>query len=702
MSSPGRQEQVSITIERLNSVYLVPRDHPSPDALRACVDEMVSNKLAECCRRVMAQAIDASDPSVWFIRWLDVGFTSDVSAIHDGRFADALGTEIGKTVVATFARGADGESVLRFPDRPAYLAQFVEDIATGHAWDKWYYDNSLRTLSASQAIAQALVREPEAAAETLSRLAANGSLDKIVAALNDRDARLIYCACFGTQTAPATMSFATADAVLAAWPAAFPERLSSTASARSLRLLAAVRKLHPGLAVNGELRDAIDNLLSFAQLLSRVANSELLALKVAAGDLYGAVEMARASGADHFADCIPRVEQVAGNNVVWMTKLAATISPPAPTQAETRNSITGSNRNFISPFGGIFLLLPSYLEQDLEEITTAAPYPDFPNADKSSLLRAIVLAKLFGADRAADVLSDPALLLAVGSKQAVARESLKWLSEHASQEANQECMHRLMQAMWQKGYATGRYLSLELIAVNKLGKVLLLRDLENDVWLWAIPWQDEVSETRALFRQAIKWIPQIAERPAWLLIDSKLSSFMDTETLSAWSGSILCCEPSLQTGLQLVPVNTGSTGQEFWAAESIDISDPEVSTVLRLFAAAKSPAADLAYLSLSVPGGSPVSILPNFEFDLVWSLIARAVLRAFARRLMGFGKSGARYLRDNFLSGMSSVEAQADNIAVELPSCPLFVVLSMAGVNGQTYTIPWLNGIQVKLSLPSS
>jgi hypothetical protein len=105
--------------------------------------------------------------------------------------------------------------------------------------------------------------------------------------------------------------------------------------------------------------------------------------------------------------------------------------------------------------------------------------------------------------------------------------------------------------------------------------------------------------------------------------------------------------------------------------------------------------ADAEYLALAdagVPGGAAadIALLP----------LAAATLRGFAARLLGFATAGAPFLYDNFLAGTAVLAPLDGEIAVELPRVPLDVVLRMAGVDRQTFTVPWLDDAVVTLSLP--
>jgi hypothetical protein len=97
-------------------------------------------------------------------------------------------------------------------------------------------------------------------------------------------------------------------------------------------------------------------------------------------------------------------------------------------------------------------------------------------------------------------------------------------------------------------------------------------------------------------------------------------------------------------------------------------------------------------------------IWPDREFDPVldgtFSLIARAALKHFARKLSGFEASGPEHLYQNFLLGLSEVRNSDQRLEVRLPASPLSVILRMAGLQEQKYVATWLKGSEVWLLPP--
>ncbi len=81
------------------------------------------------------------------------------------------------------------------------------------------------------------------------------------------------------------------------------------------------------------------------------------------------------------------------------------------------------------------------------------------------------------------------------------------------------------------------------------------------------------------------------------------------------------------------------------------------------------------------------------------TLFARAALRGFAARLIGFEWSSAAYLRERFLTGMSIAELTPGAIDLRLAESPLKIIMQMAGIDGETLALPWLPDTLIRLRL---
>ena len=704
MTGEDAVRNASVTIRRMESVYVVPRGHPSPAVLQARMDALAREHLVWSCRRILGPALDPRDPSLWFIRRLSIGLTLDAGALDSEQAALAWGAQLGKSLVETFSRGADNESVVYFPDRATYLAQFTADLAEGRAWNKWYYEDSLRSLPVGQAIAQALAREPEFIPATLRQLLANSQLERVLNALGESGARIVYEASFEAYPSSSQSEREAAETVLAAWPIALAMfRDSHSASSRAaLCLLATTLSLAPAIDTSRQLRATIDHLRAFAELLGKAPDPEMLALNLAAGDLEGAIQKAHAAGTMPARDTLVFVERLAQNDLAWMRRLVETLAPVAAAAVRPSGRIEAEPRSFASSFGGVFLLLPSLLDAGIEEILADAPYTGLPEPEMHQALRLILLLKLLGADWAHQAANDSALLLAAGLDKPLLPETLASFSELATEQMNQKFLRALAAVLLRKTHSSGHYLLLESATMEGLGQSLLLRDLESDVCLWALACQDSVANTQHMLRGALEDLAAILEgSEGYMVIGPEASAYLDSEVISALRRPVVWLEPSQKAGLTPVPLDSRGTTQTLWGEKSSTLLPEDFGRLASLLPARRPMERDLQYLALSGSHGARKAILANAGFDLAWSLPARAALRSFARKLMGFDQSSLKYLRENFFSGTSSIHVQDNTISVELPACPLAVVLNMAGVHGLTYSVPWLNSAQVELSLPS-
>ena len=175
----------------------------------------------------------------------------------DAGFFDAHGVarEWGHSLASEILSIVEGEqlsdSILRFPNRAAYLARFLSDLASGRAWGKWYYEefSDLQILSIRQAICSIFLRGDPPPVELLLQIASIGQLESLLGALREDDARLIFNLCFDSASSlsrPDNLQ-KWAGIVLELWNSA-PLRASSYSENRfgdALRLLARTLSRHP-------------------------------------------------------------------------------------------------------------------------------------------------------------------------------------------------------------------------------------------------------------------------------------------------------------------------------------------------------------------------------------------------------------------------------------------------------------------------
>jgi hypothetical protein len=711
----GREEREGsrVTIDRMNGLYLVSRQHPDPTKLRQRLDKVMRDQLAPACGRFLAQALDPGDPSVWLIRRLDVDLALDVGAVDDAALARIWARQIATATVRAMAYGADGDTVLHFPDQAAYLAQFVADLAEGQAWGKWYYRafDSLRSLPTGTAMSEALIRDPALTEAVLRQLAERGRLERLLGTLSERDAQRVYAACCAAQASAAPASGGgrrrSIETLLAAWPTALPRPLPARVATahNKLRLYLAVRAGSPALPAGDELRTAIDHLLALATVLQQMAAPTALIASLATGDLHRAASLARQAGLSGYLKNLRFFQQVASGDGKWLARVARTIAKPSssPPPRGGRGGVRlPAAQKLATRFGGIFLLLPSLLELGLPELTEPILRSKLDGVERAQAARYLVAVKCFGRARAREAAHDPVLNLAVGLDGPPPAEATSASSRSTAAALDQAGQARLVERLARLGRLEGRRLSAELVAAPSSGKaVLLVRDVAHDAWVYTAPAGADGDEAQAALDRGLAVVRAAVETPLEaLLLGPEIGGRLDLDALARGGTRFTWLARAQLPGLAPLHVGRSSDGEPLtlWTAEPEGIPGAMQEALARYLARARPAAQELAYLSLA---DHDLALVADLRSDLTWSLVANAVLKGLARRLLGFHWSSAEYLYQNFLGGTGLVQIEDHHIEVQLPSCPLQVVLRIAGVNGQTYTVPWLDEAEVRLSLES-
>ncbi|MBK7916051.1 MAG: hypothetical protein IPJ94_07295 [Chloroflexi bacterium] len=629
----------TLTIGRLNGRYTLPAQHPQPERVQARLDDVVRKDGTAVIGRLLDQTLPADDPSIWLIRRLDFTLLADVGRLEADELGQLWGRQVTQTIVQAIANGPDGQNVLRFPHRAAFVAQFVADVADGAAADKWYYQDfaGLRHLLPGQAIREAIVREGATAVPILRHLAQNNRLEHILRALSDSDAARLV------EILPdaATADQPAWDQVLAVWPSVARTENGRFATPKNqLRLWLAVAEQSP----DTPSLTAVTHLLQLADVLKTTADPLVVARHVGRGELAAAVALARRSGARDGLESLPAWQEAAAGDPDWPVVVAKTLVPvtavrPTPSPGQT----------FMSPLGGLFLLLPILVDLRVPELVGnltqrrrgAEGEEEIsvqPRSAASHFLYWLAL-KCLGGARAAQWRDDPALLLALGLAEA----------PDEPPEFSPRQLADLRQA-WRgllrdQGRIDGRFLALDTNVTSRPEKEI-----------------------------EISLQPRSAASYFSVLRDMRYDYWLDI---------------GLPLDVQLTIDHWPLTIDHFHLLTDDERPDWLATAVPDYAAKAKPAAATLAYCAL-----------PNLppDLDATLTLLAQGILRTFARHLLGFAWSSPAYIYDNFLIGDSQITLTADEIRVQLPPSPLHTVLRLTGWHDRSYTLPWLPERNVRVS----
>ena len=255
-------------------------------------------------------------------------------------------------------------------------------------------------------------------------------------------------------------------------------------------------------------------------------------------------------------------------------------------------------------------------------------WPRLQDCSPASLVRWIVLMKCFGTAGAAQVFHDPLVRDLLGVVPQVDVSSLK--TWQCALRRQQLLVFQDHLARWQFENSFEAQHSIGTFIAGRKPQSLLCCERSHLALLLALP--DSPASRDSLFK-----------------------------TLSAWP-----------TGAQFADAPPGSGNQLVGSPPT----DANLQGLLR----------DLDFLRL------PPALGGSQKSELTFAVAARALLRNFSGRLMGFSQSGVEYLFHNFLDFHASVLTESGQSIVRLSRPPLHVVLSLAGMNRQSYSLNWRPG----------
>jgi len=672
-------------VGRWSGTYHVPRDCPAPQELQRRVDHIVAARLASVCNSYLEGSLSVSDPSVWRIRNLTVNFSLDAGFADSHVIAREWGLRLASQISYVVDRGEESNSILRFPNRAAYLAQFLADLAAGRAWGKWYYEEfaDLRVLSERQAVCTVFLRGDVSAVELLLQLASIGQLESVLHSINDRDARIIFDLCF--ESAPTALREEAqkwTGMVLELWSSC-PLRAGSRQEnffRDALRLLVRTLSQSPAGRGDVQLKAVIHGLLELRRVLSEIhspAAMDSLIENLAENDLPSAVELATRAGACDPAEALAFFAERMRGDAAWSLQAAAVIlGEPHREQFLTSKTIC-EGESLLSSFGGVFLLGPSLAALQFDEMTRAAAGSSGSPEKNAAMLRHLTAMKCLGGSRFLETADDPALRLFSGFEGTSFRQAIEIMDFSPLNLAG--ARDALLQTLLSLGETRPPILYAELVSFPTDNLTFILRDLTHDEWFDVTPVSPSGTGISAVVQSSLQRISGVCKlnRPDLFLSDSLFSLMHDSPTRGDFSrgGRLLRIDDSTREQLgKLLGLNHSQLAFRLGSAQQ-----------------------HYPYFSLS---GDWAGFLLDPFLDCTFTLLSRAALRHFSHRLFGFESSSPGHLYQNFLSGLAEVRCIDRRLEVRLPSSPLSLVLRIAGVQEQKYAPAWLKGVEVWLRPP--
>jgi hypothetical protein len=354
-------ETSRLEIGCLAARYLVAADHPAPQQVKSRLDGIMGRDLPRKLERAFAARFSEQDQSIWIIRQINLKSTVNVTADADS---------ISRTLAAQLAQNLDAaihdgnqNNVRYFPNRAAYLASFLSDLAFDAARRQWYYESfeGLNALPRSAALRTAICAELETGKSALNLLAA-AELIALVQCLTGADARVVL--------------ERLAQAGPAGAPLACREGAIRTAATAALTLAKLVNEWQRALWLFIEAGRA-DVTLGGAALMDAAYHAAMLAARP-------------------FTDAVKYDQQAQAHT--------ETSSSPPEINAGAKAQ-TSAPRS--TPFGGLFLLLPLLDELPLAQATR--DWPQFDGTAGHTVARFLILLKCCGSACAQQAFYDPLL-----------------------------------------------------------------------------------------------------------------------------------------------------------------------------------------------------------------------------------------------------------------------------------------------------
>lgn len=642
---------------RWSGVYHVPRDFPVPQTVQHRVDGVVAGQLASSCGSYLENYLSAANPEVWRIRKLNLNISLDAEFPDAVGVARNWGRAFASEVLSILDSG-ESDSVVRFPNHAAFLAQFFSDLAAGRAWGKWYYEefSDLRILSERQAICTIFLRPDTPPVEVVLQLASLRRLESVLQTLSDADARLIFDFCFAdTSSAPRNDGIQKwAGIVLDLWNAS-PLRANSHQENRfrdALRLLVRTVSRFPAGKGNTQLKAAIDELLELRRVLSEIRSPaflDSLIQTLAVADFSAALELIAQAGVPNPVNALSFLAETMQGDVAWGVQAAAVILGESHQERFLTSRSISEGESVLSSFGSIFLLIDSLEALQFADLSRACAKQCKSPEHVAAVLRHLVAVKCLGRSRFADASDDPALRLFSGMEAISFRQALDSLN--VGQLDLAAARKLLLQAIQVRDETDPPVLFAELLSFDEKNAAFLLRDIARDEWLDLVPIPSGESD---------------------LFIGDSLSSFQHARDGLAVAGRL---DDSMQEQL----------------ATQLGLTRAQLA--LRL----QSPQQHYPYFSLAATW-SDFELAPSL--DCFCTLVSRAALRHLSRKLIGFESSSPDHLYQNFLAGLSEIRRTGERLEVHLPASPLSLILRMAGLQEQKFSPSWLKGMEVWLLPP--
>ena len=631
-----------LRIRRLRVDCLVPAGHPSPERVSRQVADVAERNLVPILRTILEQSFAESDPSLCFIKRLDLSI--DVNAGWD---AECLARHLAKSTIqhlyAEVGSGGNSSNVVRFRNPAEYLASFLSDLVQDQAWSKWYYEpfDGVRALPLSAAVRTVLCNQADYALEALHRMD-HHNLRGMLTSLTRADCeRIIESLAAEGSASDQDADYEAVGATLRQLFYADVRRLTAENGALWLFVETTRRNTACVDRSVGEAAYAMCQCMQYIDDTSARDRDRLLHV-LKTGDLSWVDASVIAKAANWLVPLLSR-------SVAWRMEFVDLLVHEGRSPAQGQGECLKS-----TPFGGIFFLLPLFAELPLEAHITNERHID--GVAIEAVLRLLILAKVYGHQDAVAVARDPVVQELCGIPPSIMSRSFLLECQRRLTVPDLERMAReVVQQGFNDDVLTKRVWVLTTTATQE-GAVTLLLDAERGAWLWAV---------RSSFSRSDLIVRKVRQTPEEWPADVRL----------------IACNAPYYNALKSMEMFGRVLDLSVSGEEQTEEGQPLKRAVHHL----GSLAEELDYLSLpSVFGISRAR-------DRAVGILTQAYLRRFASCLPGFAWSTGHYLAQNLFACRATVEQESQRHVVRVSHPPLHLLLNTTGLNRRQYTLPWVD-----------
>lgn len=637
--------------------YRVPRD--SSGFTVASLEDIVRHRIAEACDRSLADVFE-NDPTVYVLRRV----VSRVALLSqhqtsDAELAEQWGRNLCRAVVRTIVHNSDDDNLVRFENQADFVSCFLTRLATGDAWDRWYFGafSTYRGLPLDEIVISVLRDNQEFVPEILGRFRKSNALELIINLLSRSSQRdlwqkIIRGAATDAQTTDAFRIFAHAafeivDA-LSLWAGARPSEADLLTS--YLR----TKPVSPDWTKGTSLADAVSALLRFmvgegvVNVSSSLTDEQVANLDDLLASRFDWLNV------NHLLNSLLSVFESSQRT---RSDRAFTLRPVRATPAQKRQleemlrllrthhiRLTGDSSE---AYANLLRLLAVFSDSDTS------------NANMTALLESVVMSAI-----ALLKSESPHAALQQLQRGEVPFESQATGYFKAVIAAGEPTVRLVAELVQQTGDSTSEH--GELIQTECAGLFLLTRVIRD------------LRLPGALQEAGFESIHP-------LLVG--LSIFIGNP--SAWTNDTLDYGAAIWCGIE-------PESAKACLAELESLNREQFLTTLREIVAGQHLVDESRVLEPIAHVAAHPSSAATIE---MLGQLCQWLLATWARWLPGLGHSSSNYLLDNFIRRSGTITLGRRTITVELERRPLDEILKLSGYLDETPPVPWLKNRTIKYRL---